>query len=173
MGTLKSISSLLLFSGVVFGSTSLPLFADEIGPGAGRGGSVVVQIRTVEASEASPDQIKNRSEHLNLDRSIEDLRSKLQKLHFKNFRLLGAQSQKVPLMQKTTVALVNGQSLTVRPLYISDSRIGMWLKWRDGAGAEILDTRMHFDSGESMIAGSEGDLGRGTILAIDVTDGEK
>ncbi len=171
MCTTRAIALILVLGGSVFGSL-VPLAHSEEGTTRSSHEGVVVQVRTVEASGMTPEQVKFRSEDLTLDRSLEDIRPKLQKLHFKSFRLLGSQSQKVSLMQKATIALVNGQSLTVRPLYISDNRIGMWLKWRDGSGAEILDTRMHFDSGESMITGSEGDFGRGTVLAIDVTDGE-
>ena len=73
------------------------------------------------------------------------------------------------MLQKEVLPLVNGHTLAVRPLYVSPNRIGLWLKWLDKGGVEILDTRLHFDPGESMLTGTDGNRGdKGVVLAIDV-----
>lgn len=130
--------------------------------------SVVVEVRTVEASGAIPASPQSLVPVSDIDSRIEDLRVKLQKLHYKTFRLLGVQSQVVPLMQKSSLSLANGHSLLVRPLYILPGRIGLWLKWSDRSGMEVLDTRLHFDPGESMLTGTDADGDKGVVLAIDV-----
>ena len=130
--------------------------------------AVVVEVRTVEASGAIPQAPQSLSPVSVVDSRIEDLRVKLQKLHYASFKLLGTQSQIVPLMQKGSLVLANGHSLTVRPLYIQPNRIGLWLKWLDRSGMEVLDTRLHFDPGESMLTGTDSEGDKGVVLAIDV-----
>jgi hypothetical protein len=128
----------------------------------------VVQVRTLQARDPLPEGIRTNAASLSLDADIEDLRGKLRKLHFRTFKLLDKQMQEVPLLQKGTLALSTGHTLMIRPLYISPSRIGLWLKWQDSSGMELLDTRMHFDPGESMVTGTEIEDGKGIVLAIDV-----
>ena len=153
--------------------------------------SILVSVRVVEASEALPEGPHSHNCKVSLGEGLEDIRSKLQKLNFKSFKLIDKGSLVVPLLQKARIALIKGQSLTVRPLYAEPGRIGMWLKWIDSEGMEVLDTRMHFDPGESMITGTDsegsGDVselseghqkdelnppglkhGKGLVLAIDV-----
>jgi hypothetical protein len=130
--------------------------------------SVMVEVRTVEASDPLPQNNITESPLFEIDARLDDLRSKLEKLHYRTFKLIGAQSQVLPILQKESLVLVNGQTLTMRPLYVSPKRIGLWLKWSDKTGAEVLDTRMHFDPGESMLTGSETEGAKATVLAIDV-----
>ena len=125
--------------------------------------SASVLVRTIEAQGAPDD-----GSSLNIDERLSDIREKLIKLQFKNFRLVSSQTVIVPLMKKGKLALVNGFNLAVRPLYVSADRISMWLSWRDPRGMEIIDTRMHFDPGESMLTGSEQGEHEGVILAIEV-----
>ena len=130
--------------------------------------AIHVAVRVIEASDPLPNLPFTDSVRGSIDQQLEDLRGKLLKLHYRNFRLLGVQEEIVPLLQKESIALLNGQMLTVRPLYVSGKRIGLWLKWRDRGGVEVLDTRMHFDAGESMLTGTEDQGGKGVVLAINV-----
>jgi len=145
----------------------ISLFA-ETGRVADASKSVTVEVRTIEASEPLPQENITVSPLFNIDVRLTDIRSKLEKLHYRNFKQLGIQSQVLPVLQKESIALVNGQTLTMRPLYVSTKRIGLWLKWSDKSGAAVLDTRMHFDPGESMLTGTEIEGSKATILAIDV-----
>lgn len=130
----------------------------ELGREASR--EVIIDVRAVEAQNVPTSEP--------LDARLGDIQAKLAKLEFNRFTLLGSETRTVSLMSKETLS-VNGQSLTVRPLYIKDDRVGMWLKWRDPEGMDVLDTRMHFDCGESVITGTESKGDRGIVLAIRVS----
>ena len=129
-------------------------------------GSVVVQVRTIRASERN-NKAKT-SQALVVDPRLEDIHEKLAKLGFRKFQQIASQEQNLAFRQKETLNLGDGQTLTLRPLYIEDHRIGMWLKWLDRSGAALLDTRMHFDCGENLLTGTDGNADDGVVLAIGV-----
>lgn len=109
---------------------------------------------------------------MEIDPAIQDLSQKLLKLNFSTYRLLGTNREVVGMKKKEVLHLVDGYMLTVRPLYIEDKRVGMWLKWQDRSGLVILDTRMHFDPGSTMLAGTDRGDSSGLVLAIDVVPAE-
>jgi hypothetical protein len=45
-------------------------------------------------------------------------------------------------------------------------KVGLWINWKDHDGAGILDTRLHFNSDDSVITGTDQSPGFGTVLAI-------
>ncbi len=128
--------------------------------------SAWVLVRTVEALGGGSPVAQSIAPKI--DPRLSDIGEKLRKLHFKSFRLLSSQTQVVPLMKKGKLALINGDNLILRPLLVSPDRISMWLKWKDANGMEVLDTRMHFDPGESMLTGTDHSDESGVILAIEV-----
>ena len=103
-----------------------------------------------------------------IDDRIKDLATKLQRLHFREFKLISSQDKMVPMAKKLLVAISDGETLTIRPLYVEKNRVGMWLRWQGDDGKQILDTRMHFNCGEAMLAGTDKSYGASTILAITV-----
>ncbi len=138
--------------------------------------SVMVHIRAVRALEkVEPEPVSEHSggsgdsDTLQIDTRIRDLADKLEKLHFRNFHLISSQREVVQIGKRQNVALVDGNQLTLRPLTLDDKRISMWIKWQDGSGMQVLDTRMHFDCGESVVTGVEQAADTGLILAIDVS----
>jgi len=135
---------------------------------------VHVKIRTIQASgllthKPGGAEAKIKKVSLSIDRRIEDIAHKLEKLPYQSYRLIGAHETIVPVRRRETINLSAGHSLSIRCLYVKDKRVGMWIKWRDANGMEVLDTRMHFDSGESMITGTDGHSDTGIILAINAT----
>lgn len=167
------LSRFLLLAGLVsLVRPSLTLAADP------SGASVLVHIRAVRALErvegsesraARVNEIEPDSDILQVDNRIRDLADKLRKLNFRTFRLISSQREVVPIGRKQNVGLVDGNQLTLRPLTLDGGRVTMWIKWEDGSGMQILDTRMHFDCGESVITGLEEASDSGLILAIDVS----
>jgi len=150
--------------------------AETTAEDSGGRADVLVQIRTIQASgmlrpgalsDTAEARLKNAS--LSIDSRIEDIAHKLEKLHYQSYRLIGSHDKIVPVRRRETINLSSGHTLSVRCLYVKDQRVGMWIKWRDGNGMEVLDTRMHFDSGESMITGTDGHSDTGIILAINAT----
>jgi hypothetical protein len=130
---------------------------------------VVVAIRMIEALSPTEPEAKSHVREVLIPDSLQDIGDKLRRLNFAQFNLISTRAQRVPLMQKEKIFLERGQTVVVRPLYVEGNRIGMWIKWKDAAGAEVLDTRMHFDSGENVIAGTENFEQGGLVLAIHVS----
>ncbi len=131
---------------------------------------VIVNVRVIRATDKmdpgeesfSPDPVK-------VDRRLKDISFKLQKLPFRAYSLLSSEQKVVPAKKRESFLIASGQSLTVRPLYMEKDEVGLWLKWVDQNGAEILDTRMHINYGESMIAGTDSTPLCGLVLVVDVS----
>lgn len=103
-----------------------------------------------------------------IDPRLSDIREKLMKLPFLHFRMIGQQQSVVSLKRKYIIDLPGGHVLALRPLYVEGPRVGMWMRWRERDGADVLDTRVHFNCGESMITGTDNAYG-GAVLAITVS----
>lgn len=131
---------------------------------------VSVRVRVIKATDPFTDEGEATDVGSQVvEPPIRDLASKLEKIDFKQFRMIASIRESIGLKRKATLALSDGQSLVVRPLYVEDRRTGLWLKWVDRGGAEILDTRMHFECEESLLAGTNHRADAGVILAIDVS----
>ncbi len=123
---------------------------------------VEVKVRVVKA-----DNEENHAGRA-VDARLGDLQSKLERLPFHRFSVLSTESLVIPIKRKQTMTLASGQTLTLRPVYCEQEKIGLWLRWAEKNGDEILDTRLHVNPGESMIAGTDSSPSSGLILAIDV-----
>jgi hypothetical protein len=134
---------------------------------------VAVDVRVVRASNPSPSELSLTSQQAarkpRIDFRLKDLAAKLQRLPFQSYTVVSVEHRLIPLKKREVIGLSGGQTLTLRPLYVEDKRVGMWLKWQDQNGGDILDTRMHFDFGESVLTGTDNSENGGLILAIDVT----
>lgn len=127
--------------------------------------AVKIYVRTIEASQHI-DGERQDGESASIDPSLSDISHKLNRLPFQSFRLVGSKEQELSLKRKDTLKLADGQSLTFRPLYTDNKRVGLWLSWRDRAGTDILNTRVHFDCGDSVLTGTDSSPDGGMILAI-------
>jgi len=111
---------------------------------------------------------KLASQEGSFDPRLADLRSKLQRLNFRTFKFVTSERKSVPITRKEVLDVGMGDTLTVRPIYVEKDRVGMYLNWQDRSGNCILNTRMHFKPGESVLTGMDHAAGDGMILAIDV-----
>lgn len=138
-----------------------------------RQGAVKLKVRLIQAVEKI--DVNENSVAIRIDSRLEDLADKLKKLPFRNFNLLLSEGVRVPLMKKESIALIGDQVLHLRPLYCDQEKIGMWLKWSDRSGDEILDTRMHFHPDQSMLVGTDlvNNPKNGLILALEVVEQPK
>jgi hypothetical protein len=131
-------------------------------------GTVVVSVRTIQASEpikgASAPQGAASSPKMPTE--LKDIEGKLAQLPFSSFMLLASKSETHTLKKREMMRLPNGQTLTLRPMYMDDKRVGLWLNWRDADNSEILNTRVHFDSDDAVVTGTDFPDNRGLILAI-------
>lgn len=158
---------------IVQGSSFVPASAAQPAlknqPGV-RQGSVKLKVRLIQAAERI--DAHESSVAIRIDSRLEDLADKLKKLPFRNFNLLLSEGIRVPLMKKESIALIGDQVLHLRPLYCDQEKIGMWLKWSDRSGGEILDTRMHFHPDQSMLVGTDlvNNPKNGLILALEVVE---
>lgn len=134
---------------------------------------VAIKVRVIRATNpivvGSPlTENAKASYQIDMDEELSDISLKLRHLQFLTFKMVSKDELLIPLKKKESVNLSDRTVLTIRPIYLSDNRVGMWLKWTDKSGEQVLlDTRMHFDSEESMLAGTENHSGDGgLILAI-------
>lgn len=130
--------------------------------------SVLIRVRLVRASDKSLLGYRSFVAQTKLDPSLADLNDKLESLPFEHFALLSTEERRLPLKKRETIQFAGGQVLHIRPLYIEDSKVSLWLNWIDDSGQSILDSRLHFDSSESMLAGTDSTDDTGLLLAISV-----
>ena len=128
--------------------------------------AVTVTVRTIEATNPISQDGGSAAETQTVDTGLADLRSKLYEIPYQNFRLVDSKQERLCLKKKQSLQLPNGQSLSFRPLYMDGKKVGLWINWRDHDGAGILDTRLHFNSDDSVITGTDHSPGIGTVLAI-------
>lgn len=130
--------------------------------------TIQLSIRTIHASDpSSGDSIQSGARRsVRVDNDIRDLTSKLSQLPFEHFQLISSKEEIVPLKNRDSLKLANGHSLTFRPMYMDETKVGLWLNWRDEEGDEILNTRVHFDATDSVLTGTDCSHDKGLILAI-------
>jgi hypothetical protein len=129
---------------------------------------VKIFVRTIEATDPIETESSNETNEsvVRIDQALRDLQPKLMQLPFSSFKLLASKEEQVSLRKRETLHLPNGQSLALRPMYMDHKRVGVWLNWKDTGGADILNTRIHFDADDSVLTGTDCPLNAGLILAI-------
>lgn len=129
---------------------------------------VKIFVRTIEATEPVNADVSDETNTtvMHIDQALKDLQPKLTQLPFSSFKLLASKEQQVSLRKRETLHLPNGQSLALRPMYVDHKRVGVWLNWKDTGGADILNTRIHFDADDSVLTGTDCPHDAGLILAI-------
>ena len=129
--------------------------------------AVTIRVRAIKAETSAPGE-EETNKVINCEHSLHDIDRKLRKLPYRTFSLVSSQSEKIEMMKKETLYLTDGNELTIRPIYADGGKVGLWLRWIDGSGAKVLDTRMHLATGESMVAGADAGQDGATVLAIDI-----
>jgi hypothetical protein len=129
--------------------------------------SVELSVDTISCDQPRTDLEKERAL---IPEELVHLKDKLEDVHFKNFNLDSTQSIKLLASNKQKLTLANGDGLELEMLYLEDQRIGLWINWKDTSGMELLDTRMHFDISETMLAGAECEENKGKLLAVRVVE---
>lgn len=133
--------------------------------------TIKLSVRTIQASGPSEQQLSDdaqgsKERQIHVDGALNDLQPKLAHLPFSHFHLLSRKEETITLRKKNSLQLPNGQSLIFRPIYMDTRKVGLWLNWRDKDGSEILNTRLHFDSQDSVLTGTDCAQNEGLILAI-------
>jgi hypothetical protein len=133
--------------------------------------TIKVSVRAIQASaphEGSDEGQPNRSAErvIHVDDGLRDLQEKLIHLPFNTFRLLSQKEETLALKTRDSLQLPNGQSLMFRPIYMDQRKVGLWLKWKDRDGSQILNTRVHFDAQDTVLTGTDCSHNEGMILAI-------
>ena len=129
---------------------------------------VSVSVRTIQASEPIEGEPSGDSpvQAPKIPAELSDVSAKLLQLPFHSFQLLSSKNETYEIKKRERMQLPNGQTLTFRPMYMDNKRVGLWLNWRDGDGTEILNTRVHFDADDSVVTGTDCAGNKGLILAI-------
>jgi hypothetical protein len=164
---------LLSFFSTVLGSTC---FAENDPVEPTLSSQSIVQIR-VFAIEASKGGVSNLVPHTQevafangrTKAQIGFLSPKLNSLPYTTYSLLSEQTFKVPLKKRMQFSLAKGHHITLRPLSADDDRVCFWLKWVEGDGIDIVDTRLTVNVGEPMVTVWEHDESNGFVVAVEVT----
>lgn len=130
--------------------------------------SVPVQEGTLEQLQAAP-----QGRTIQVDAALRDLQTKLAHLPFNNFHLISSKEETISVKSRDSLQLPNGQSLMFRPVSMEHHKVGLWLNWKDRDGSEILNTRVHFDSQDTVLTGTDCAHNEGMILAIKATEIEQ
>ena len=111
-------------------------------------------MRVIRAEE--PESEENTTQRArDIDPRLADITLQLNKLRYRHFTLMTLQQRQVQLMKRELITLPGGHSVNLRPIYLENNRVGMWIRWQDPSGAPVLDTRMHFSCGQTLVAGTE------------------
>jgi hypothetical protein len=128
---------------------------------------VAVDVRVISASDLVVDGASHSSPPFAIDSRIRQLTSKLQQLHYRTFRLQYEERVILSLLKREKVVLRDGHELTLRPTYLEGNRVGLWFRWTDGTGSDLLNTRVHLSCGESIVAGTDDEeSGKGVLIAL-------
>ena len=145
-------------------TTTPPAIAEESPDGT----RLKLVIRTIHASGVRPSSTEQNPDTttITVEDSLSDLKPKLTLLPFSSFRLISRKEEEISVKEKESLQLPNGQTLSFRPMYMDNDRVCVWLSWKDADGADILNTRIHFDADESVLTGTDYHDNEGRILAI-------
>ena len=161
--SIQSCLTLVVLSSLSLLSTSALARADE----RNHEGAVRVYVRTIEATNPeSREGSSSEPKASPTDPELSDLKSQLEQLPFSSYRLICKRQQLLSVLEKDTMKLPRGQSLAFRPIYMEEKRIGLWLSWKDASGGDILNTRIHFATNDSVLTGTDSADDSGLILAI-------
>lgn len=131
---------------------------------------VLVNVRAIRAS----NPVNRTAAEQTIDARLSDIQSKLKSFEYSRFRMISNQKLQVPLKKRESVNLTEKTTLHVRPLYLEEGRVGMWIKWIDSNSDDVLlDTRMHFNAQESMVTGTNCKNDKALILAISAEPGKE
>lgn len=129
---------------------------------------IKVEVRTIRADGILSEEERKSARPLELDNLISDLTSQLERLEYAHFKMVDLQSMVIPPRKRIKIELSEGQQLTLRPIATDGQHLCLWLRWRDRSGMQLLETRLRFTLGQSMLAGTEHAPDKGLILAIKV-----
>ena len=114
--------------------------------------------------------VRQSSVKVKMNRSLAPFKDHLLQYPFHNYRIKYMSQISVPVMEKEKFLLSDNESLDLRVLYCKQKRASLWINWKDEAGRELLDTRVHFNKNEPLIAGIEEGEFKGKLLLLKVKD---
>ena len=129
---------------------------------------LILRVRTVTAKMPKKQKAKVKSRSQKIDMRLKDLAMKFEGLKFSKFEMTTDIAKKVQLDQKLEFALDHGQVLFIKPMGKTAQGISLWLNWKDGHGADILDTKLNLPIGESMVTGMDASDDSGMLLAVNI-----
>lgn len=128
---------------------------------------VSLVVRMIKASGVME---KNRDHHSapEIDARLDDIKINLEQLPYRKFSFISTIEVPVAMRKRKTIRLPGANVLDVRLLYIDKDKTGMWVQWSDKEGSEVLDSRLHFYSGESVVVGTDATDDAAYILALGI-----
>lgn len=128
--------------------------------------AVALEIRAIKALGMLEEESLKARDRIIVDTRLSDLDTEFHAFPFQMYQFLDQQDVRVSMRRKQEVHLVTGQLLKLRLLSAASNGILLWLRWQAKSGELLLDTRVHLDFGDNVIAGAESVNRTGLILAI-------
>ncbi len=124
-----------------------------------------VRIRAIKATNhLAKDEVAERE----FNGDLNDISDQLNKLPYKSFQVISTSDLNTPIRKKQSILVGQGNEVTLRFLNFENNKVCLWIRWDDETGLKVLDTRMHFEAGQSMVVGTEHSEESGIVLALDV-----
>lgn len=165
-------NALLVF--FIFFFVNVGLYAEDTAKVKNIKASKSVAINKQFFAQVSVRVLETKSTSDYVDPRLEDLKDKFKDLPFKSFRLSADSSKIMPLKQKHSVRLVNGQLVHLRLIDHNQDSGTLWVKWLTPEGEMILDTRLNLVFNDAMVVAVEQGkcqkgLPHGLALAVKVS----
>ena len=115
--------------------------------------------------------VRQSTARVSMNTSLAPFKDHLLQFPFHKYRIKYASQIAVPVMKKQSMQLNADEVINLRLFYREKKRIGLWLQWLDGDGEELLNTRLHFNDHEPVIAGTDTGEYSGKLLLLRLREG--
>ncbi len=123
------------------------------------------EIYTIQASGT-----RQSTANVAMSSALTNYKEKLLEFPFDRFQLVHSSNIQIPIMKREQIVLDSGEKMELKASYCESGRAGLWLQWLDQDGAELINTRLHFDQHEPVIVGAEKDEFSGRLLMVRLVD---
>ena len=103
---------------------------------------------------------------------LNDMKSQLETLPYKQYNVLDSKSMKIGLGGKETFQMQDSQkqnhNVIINPLEIKGGRVKLMVDWTDAQGENLLSTQLRVVNGENVVLGTETSGDESTIMSINL-----
>lgn len=110
--------------------------------------------------------VRQSTARVSMNKSLAPFKDHLLQFPFHNYKIRYLTQISLPVKTSEKFYLSDNEVLQLKVLYCEDKRASIWINWQDSEGNEVLDTRLHFNKDEPIIAGVEEGEFKGKFLLL-------